>query len=214
MWPVPLHVLKGVQESQFPGEAEDRRVGSGRCLHHMCPPRDSGDLVGQKAFAGGRLNGLCVASLSPRLSHSRTHPGLCKHCFRKQNRLFFGGDNEKLFPFSCLYLMHLTFMNKAKALIYHPSLGLRRPHFSWDSHSKVVVRIEQSSPWKTSKLGTKQETCLCPLKCLVTTELFASYAEDVFQNLSHPRGSNYFDPSSLPQTPAVEEGDWGKSLQR
>lgn len=45
MWPVPLHVLKGVQESQFPGEAEDRRVGSGRCLHHMCPPRDSGDPV-------------------------------------------------------------------------------------------------------------------------------------------------------------------------
>lgn len=120
-------------------------------------------------------------------------------------------DNENLFLCLILVPRASPFMNKRtyKEGTYQ-SPGLRKTHLFWDSHRKVVGRIEQGSPWKTSKPGTKRKTSTCPLECLVTTELFAGCTEDVLGLVSHPQGSNYVD-FLLPQTPDIpEKWDWGK----
>lgn len=128
-------------------------MGSTGCVDHTHTPMDSGDPV-EEAFAGDMLH-LCVwHPCHPVSLASGSTLGRAVSTSGSKSAFPLEVIVRNCFFFSCVYLTHLTFMNQTQSLSI-PPLDAEKPHFSWDSCSKVVGRIEQISPWKTSKPGTK-----------------------------------------------------------
>lgn len=80
---------------------------------------------------------------------------------------------------SCVYLMHLTHSYEQDTVTWPPCPGVKNL-ISPESHGvKLLAGLSKVLPGKHPSPGPSRKQ-VCPLQCLPTTELFASYAEDVF----------------------------------